>query len=91
MQNYLIFIIFRMILRLVSKSILRRSLNQTAFLGWRQRGGLVKNSINRLKDFNRDTTEVKDRAIDGSINDMFTLGMTHLLEIFRFTIFDWMS
>ena len=79
-----------MILRLVSKSILRRSLIQIAYLGWRQRGGLVKNSINRLKDFNRDTNEVKDRAIDGSINDMFTLGMTHLLEIFRSTIFDGM-
>ena len=80
-----------MILRLVSNSILKRSLNQTAYLGWRQRGGLAKNSINRLKDFNRDTTEVKDRAIEGSIDDMFTLGMTHLLEIFRSTIFDGMS
>ena len=49
-------------------------------------GGLVKNSINRLKDFNRDTIEVKDRAIEGSIDDMFTLGMTHLLEIFRFSM-----
>ena len=75
-----------MILRLVSNSILRRSLNQTAYLGWRQRGGFAKNSINRLKDFNRDTIEVKDRAIEGSIDDMFTLGMTHLLEIFRFSM-----
>lgn len=75
-----------MILRFgsVSNSILKRTLNQTAYLGWRQRGGLAKNSINRLKDFSRDTNEVKDRAIDGSINDMFTLGMTHLLDIFRF-------
>lgn len=73
-----------MILGSVSNSILRRSLNQTAYLGWRQRGGFTKNSINRLKDFTRDTTEVKDRAIDGSINDMLTLGMTHILEIFQF-------
>ena len=69
-----------MISRLVSKSVLKRTLHQTVYLGWRQRGGFVKNSINRSKDFLQDTEEVANRAVDGSINDMLTLGMTHFLE-----------
>ena len=40
----------------------------------------MKNSINRSKDFLQDTEEVANRAVDGSINDIFTLGMTHFLE-----------
>ena len=68
-----------MISKLVSNSVLKRTLNQTVALAWRQRGGLIKNSINRYKDFSRDMDEVKDRAVDGSINDIFTLGMTQMI------------
>ena len=56
-------------------SVTRRQISKTVYLSWRQRGGVIKNSANRLKTFTQDTNEATKRALEGSVDDGITVGM----------------